>query len=102
MLLKGILQMQKKCIGVLRLVVGPEHIETLSMVNHFGELYIGHGRLADAEKTCHRALSRFEKAFGSEHPSTLVAVDNLGRLYALQEHLANAEKCMTALWLEKS
>jgi hypothetical protein len=62
-------------------ILGPEHTSTLRTVNNLGNLYVGQGRLAEAEAMYERALAGREKALGPEHMST---VDSAQRLSALR------------------
>ena len=61
-------------------------------LHNFGNLYLGLGRLDEAEKMYQRALQGFEKAWGPEHTSTLSTVNNLGWLYQSLGRLDEAEK----------
>jgi tetratricopeptide (TPR) repeat protein len=73
---------------------GLEHISTLNTVDNLGLLYVGLGRLGEAEKMYQRALQGFEKAWGPEHTLTLNTVDNLGLLYVDLGRLDEAEKML--------
>ncbi|KAN0072346.1 hypothetical protein V8E54_009275 [Elaphomyces granulatus] len=61
-------------------------------LHNLGNLYMGQGKLDEAEKMYQRALQEFEKALGPGHTSTLDTVNNLGILYVDQGKLDEAEK----------
>jgi tetratricopeptide (TPR) repeat protein len=56
-----------------------------------GNLYLGQGKLKEAEEMYQRALAGKEKALGPDHISTLDTVNNLGVLYKNQRKLKEAE-----------
>jgi tetratricopeptide (TPR) repeat protein len=71
---------------------GPDHTETLDIVNNLGVLYSDQGKLVEAEQMYQRALQGKEKAWGPDHIETLNTVNNLGVLYSDQGKLVEAEQ----------
>jgi tetratricopeptide (TPR) repeat protein len=63
-----------------------------SSVHSLGDLYMGQGKLTEAEKMYLRALQGKEEALGPKHTSTLDTVNNLGILYRDQGKLPEAEE----------
>ncbi|MGA3019878.1 MAG: tetratricopeptide repeat protein, partial [Bryobacteraceae bacterium] len=72
-------------------VLGPEHRNTLTFVNHLALLYKVQGRYAEAEPLYQRALAARGRVLGPEHPDTLTSVNNLAFLYKNQARYAEAE-----------
>jgi Tfp pilus assembly protein PilF len=60
--------------------LGPEHADTLDVVDDLGNLLGDKGDYEGAEALKRRALEGIEKAFGAEHADTLRRVSNLGWL----------------------
>ena len=71
--------------------LGPEHRNTLTMVNNLASLYKNLGRYSDAEPLYRRALEARERVLGPEHPDTLTSVNNLAFLYSNQGRYSDAE-----------
>lgn len=72
--------------------LGPDHPETLLVVNNLAVLYDALGRYTEAEPLYQRAISANERRFGPEHPDTLLAFHNLGALYDSMGRYAEAEQ----------
>ena len=73
-------------------VWGPEHTQTLNIVNNLGLLYVDQNKLTEAEPMYQAALQGYEKIWGPDHSETLDVVNNLGLLYMEQGKLAEAEQ----------
>ncbi|KAJ6120164.1 protein kinase subdomain-containing protein [Penicillium sp. IBT 18751x] len=57
-----------------------------------GNLYLGQGKLKEAEDLYQRALTGYKKDFGPDHTMTLGIVNNLSLLYSNQGKLQEAEE----------
>ena len=62
-------------------VLGPEHPDTLSTINHLALLYLRQSKYEQAESLLQRALTMREHVLGPEHPDTLSTVNHLALLY---------------------
>jgi CHAT domain-containing protein/tetratricopeptide (TPR) repeat protein len=71
---------------------GPEHLDTLILVNNLALLYQKQGRYGEAEPLFLRALEARERILGPEHPNTLALVTDLASLYQDQGRYAEAER----------
>jgi tetratricopeptide (TPR) repeat protein len=58
-------------------VLGPEHPDTLTIVNNLAFLMYSKGDYAAAKPLLRRALAGRERVLGPEHPDTLGSVHNL-------------------------
>ncbi|KAH0541722.1 hypothetical protein FGG08_003814 [Glutinoglossum americanum] len=72
--------------------LGPDHPETLRMVQNFAIVYGNQGRYKEAEQLFERALEGCEKQLGPDHPDTLRAVPNLANIYRNQGRYKEAEQ----------
>jgi tetratricopeptide (TPR) repeat protein len=72
-------------------VLGPEHPDTLNMINNLAALYWSQGKYEQAEPLIQRALEASERVLGPEHPDTLYIVNNLALLYGNQGKYEQAE-----------
>jgi tetratricopeptide (TPR) repeat protein len=61
--------------------LGPDHLDTLQVVQNLGVFYYECGRLDEAEKMLMQALAGYEKALGSYHPDISQVLFNLGEHY---------------------
>jgi tetratricopeptide (TPR) repeat protein len=88
--------MYQRALQGFEKVWGPDHTSTLDTVHNLGNLYVGQGKLAEAEQMYQRALQGYEKAFGLYSISTYVLVLNIiFNLGLLFEHRANLAKAKT-------
>lgn len=56
---------------------GSNHRSTLQAVTNLGVVYLGLGRLPEAEALCRQALEGFENLYGPDHEDTRKAARNL-------------------------
>jgi serine/threonine protein kinase len=81
----------KRAMALLEKSSGPDHYNTLNVVNNLATLHMRKREHAAAEPLYKRALAGFEKTFGPDNPYTLTAVDNLAILYFTRGDYAAAE-----------
>src|SRR6516225_8483646 len=81
----------EKALALAESSLGPEHPDTLTLVNNVAALYNLLGRLTEAEPLYRRALQGRERALGREHPDTLLCLNNLGFLLQGQGRYDEAE-----------
>jgi len=84
--------------------LGPDHPDTLYIVNNLGVLLSEKGDYDGAEALCRRALMGYERALGADHPDTFSTVSNLGVLLCDKGDYDGAETLYrrTLLGREKS
>jgi tetratricopeptide (TPR) repeat protein len=70
----------KRALAGFEKALGPEHLNTLKVIQNLDTLYHSCGKLDEAETMLKRALAGYEKVLGLEHRNTLGVVQNLGRL----------------------
>jgi len=75
-------------------VLGEEHPNTLTSMNHLANLYHSQGRLAEAEPLFLRTLEIQKRVQGEEHKNTLTSMSGLAALYESQGRYAEAEPLM--------
>jgi len=73
-------------------VNGPEHPDTLLIVNNLGLLMRDKGNYDESELLCRRASEGREKSLGLEHPDTLGSINNLGYVLMDKGHYDEAER----------
>jgi len=69
---------------------GPEHNETLAIVNNLGFTLHDLGRVAEAVPLYNRVVEARTRALGPDHPGTLLALNNLSTAYWDMGDLAHA------------
>jgi len=84
-------QMYQQALQGYEKTYGPDHTNTLDIINNLGVLYDSQGKLLEAEQMYQRALQGYEKAYGPNHINTLNIINNLGVLYKNQGKLLEAE-----------
>jgi tetratricopeptide (TPR) repeat protein len=80
----------KSRLAICERVLGPEHPDTLNIVNNLALLYRRQGKYEQAEQLFQRALETREWVLGPEHPDTLSTVNNLAILYRNQDKYEQA------------
>jgi tetratricopeptide (TPR) repeat protein len=70
-------------------LLGPEHLETLTSMNHYAMLLHTRGKHEEAEEILKSGLATREQLLGSEHADTLMSMGNLAVVYS---HLGQMEK----------
>lgn len=63
---------------------GPEHPETLKIMNRLGRVYIDQGEFDLAEDLLSQVLDIRERKLGNQHPDTLRTMGNLATIYTRQ------------------
>ena len=71
----------QKALAIRELVLGAEHIETASTLNHLATLYLEQGNYAQAESFNQRALIICEEKLGATHPDVAQILNDLAMVY---------------------
>jgi serine/threonine protein kinase/tetratricopeptide (TPR) repeat protein len=72
----------EKSVKTLTDSLGPDHIDTLTSVNHLANAYFGLGRYPDAIKLHEQILPLRQAKLGADHPDTMTTMSNLALCYA--------------------
>jgi tetratricopeptide (TPR) repeat protein len=72
-------------------ILGKDHLDTLSTMIILASVYRNKGRGAEAEALEMKALEKRRQILGEEHPDTLISMANLALTYRLQGRLREAE-----------
>jgi tetratricopeptide (TPR) repeat protein len=72
-------------------LLGPEHPDSLTIVQNISSIYWRQGRYDQAEALCKRTLTGREKVLGPEHPNTLQTMHTYATVYRLQKRFVEAE-----------
>ena len=80
-------------------VLGPEHPDTLTIVNNLAALLKSKRDYAQAECLYRRSLAIREKVLAREHPDTLKSVNNLAALLYDKGDYTQAEPLYRHAWL---
>jgi tetratricopeptide (TPR) repeat protein len=75
--------------------LGPEHAQTLRVMNRLASLYIAREDYARAERLLQRSLFVSEKVFGPEHPSVANVLGDLAEVFYQRKDYAQAEALLT-------
>jgi tetratricopeptide (TPR) repeat protein/tRNA A-37 threonylcarbamoyl transferase component Bud32 len=71
----------ERALALYREHLGPEHIETLKLMDDLGNSYNALGRYPDAARTHESSLVVLTTKYGPDHPETLATMSNLGTTY---------------------
>jgi tetratricopeptide (TPR) repeat protein len=77
--------------------VGPDHPDTLQVMNNLAGVYELEGRYAEAERVWTQVLSRQSRVLGEDNPETLQTRGNLGVVAEDQGRHADAERLQTSV-----
>jgi hypothetical protein len=83
----------RRALNLAERAFGPEHPETLTMLNNLARFLERTGHHAEAEPLHRRVLEIRERVLGPDHPHTLISFGNLGRLLEAGGQHAEAERC---------
>jgi tetratricopeptide (TPR) repeat protein len=81
----------KRALTGTETLLGPEHPDTLTIVQNIASVNWRQGRYNEAEILCKRVLTGREKALGTKHPSTLETMHTSATVYRLQGRYVEAE-----------
>ena len=81
----------QQALAMCERVLGPEHPDTLNILNSLAVLYVDQGKYEQVEPLYQRALEASERVLGPEHPDTLGSLNNLALLYDVQGKYEQAE-----------
>ena len=85
-------------LAIRRRVLGEEHPDTLSTMNHLATLYGRQGRYAEAEPLLVKTLEIQRRVRGAEHPETLRFMNNLGDLAPPKAATPRPSRCWSRRW----
>lgn len=91
-LLSAAVQPQEEALAIRQGLLGHEHPDTLSSLNHMGDLLRRRGKLAEAETLFRELLETCRGALGPEHPGTLSTLANVGAVLRDLGKLEEAEQ----------
>ncbi len=77
--------------------LGPEHADTVRVLNAFGTVLQALGRHQEADRLLTRALAASEKALGPDHPDVADILHNLANVYASSEDIRRVEQSLPLL-----
>ncbi len=80
----------ERALALRRLVLGPNHRDTLMSMNNLATTYQRAGRVSDALPLDEEALKQRRRELGQDHPETLQSMKNLGIVYEEAGRLADA------------
>jgi tetratricopeptide (TPR) repeat protein len=80
----------ERALAIRENVLGPDHPDTATSLNHLAYLLQAQGDLAGAQPRFERALAIREKLLGPDHPDTAQSLDYLALLRQAQGNLAGA------------
>jgi len=86
------LKLQEEALPLRRKVSGPEHPETLGVMNNLATSYFCAGRRDEALKLREKVLTLSRKVNGPEHPRTIEAMHNLAFSYVAADRQDEALK----------
>jgi tetratricopeptide (TPR) repeat protein len=75
------IKLDEELLAFRRKLNGPEHSDTLMVMNNLAVAYDDAGRHNQAQKLREEVLALYRKADGPEHPDTLMAMQNLAISY---------------------
>lgn len=81
----------QKALAIYRRVLGEEHPDTATSLNHLALLYYAQGKYEQAEPLLRQALIIRQRLLGEEHPNTATSLNNLASLYHAQGQYEQAE-----------
>jgi non-specific serine/threonine protein kinase/serine/threonine-protein kinase len=90
-LLERALRPQEQALEIRRRELGDEDPDTLSSVNHIGNLLQNQGKHGEAESYFREALTGRRSALGDEHLNTLISTTNLGVMLKTRGKFDEAE-----------
>ncbi len=86
-------RLYERALVISERILGPEHPDTVGLLNNFAALLRDQGDLTGARPILERALAIREKTLGLEHPYTAQSLNDLARLQQDQGDLAGA-RCL--------
>src|SRR5262249_41744195 len=92
------LRQQEKALELRRRQLGPDHVETIGLMNDIGIILYSHGKRREAEKLFVETVEAKRRALGPEHPSTLRSANNLAVMLAEQGSYEEACKLAQETW----
>ncbi|KAI1158420.1 P-loop containing nucleoside triphosphate hydrolase protein [Nemania serpens] len=84
-------KMASQCYNTRKMLLGPEHSDTLGSINHLASAYRNQGRWKEAEVLQVQVLETSKTVLGPDHPDTLTSMNNLALTYQHQGRWKEAE-----------
>jgi serine/threonine protein kinase len=92
------LRQQEKALDLRRRQLGPDHVETIGLMNDIGIILYSQGKRREAEKLFVETVEAKRRALGPEAPSTLRSANNLAVMLAEQGSYEEACKLAQETW----
>jgi tetratricopeptide (TPR) repeat protein len=88
--LDNALPLHQQAVAGLSAVLGPDHLETLSMMSNLAETYRAADRLPDAQRLVEETLGRYKAKLSVDHPDVVDTIGMLARIYQAAGRVAEA------------
>jgi tetratricopeptide (TPR) repeat protein len=85
------LKMEEDALNIRLELLGENHRDTLTSMNHLANVLSDQGKFKQAEEMHRQALGLRKVVLGQEHPETLTSMSNLGLVLSRQAKYAEAE-----------
>jgi len=73
--------LEVQVMEIRKKVLGPEHLDTLTVMGSLASTYQSQGRWKEAEELQVQVMETWKKVLGPEHPDTLASMNNLTLTY---------------------
>ncbi|KAI3316912.1 hypothetical protein HD806DRAFT_541795 [Xylariaceae sp. AK1471] len=84
-------RLEKQAMEIRKELLGPDHPDTLAIMNNLASTYWNQGRWKEAELLGVQVLEIRKEVLGPDHPSTLMSMTNLALTYSDQGRWKEAE-----------
>ena len=74
----------KQCLDNMKVILGENHLSTLSAMSCLATTYDSQGKYRDAEVLYMQCLDKMKVAFGESHPRTIDTMNSLANAYIHQ------------------
>jgi non-specific serine/threonine protein kinase/serine/threonine-protein kinase len=92
------MRQQERALELRRRVLGPDHHDTVGVMNDLGIIFHAQGKVAEAQKLFAEAVEVKRRLLGPEDASTLRSVNNLAATLAEQGEFAEASRLTEENW----
>ena len=82
--------MYRHSLNILRNSVGPDHLDTVKVIDHLALVLMDMGRFVEAEPGLKHSVAIIEKAEGPNHPDLIAPLDKLAWICDSQHRTAEA------------
>jgi tetratricopeptide (TPR) repeat protein len=90
-------ELQRQLVTTMKVVLGPEHDDTMGVIQDLAWTYSKQGRWKEAEELARQVLTTTKRVLKPEHPSTLTIIHNLAEIYSDQGRLEDVEELQRQL-----